>query len=136
MTPDALARIHARAFHDSRPWTSAEFAGLLASPHVFLVSGEACFALGRVVADEAELLTIATDPSAQGQGRGRAQLRAFEDHARDRGAETAFLEVAADNHPARALYDSAGYQQDGLRKAYYPRASAPPADALLLRKPL
>ncbi|MFN4101064.1 MAG: GNAT family N-acetyltransferase, partial [Pararhodobacter sp.] len=106
MTPEALAALHARAFATPPPWSAAGFAGLLDSPLVFLTAdaqGRA-FALGRVVAGEAELLTLATDPAARRQGLARAQMAAFEREAQARGAVTAFLEVAEDNAAARALY--------------------------------
>jgi ribosomal-protein-alanine N-acetyltransferase len=43
-----------------------------------------------------------------------------------------FLEVAADNTAARALYAAAGYQQVGQRRGYY----AGGIDALVLARPL
>jgi [ribosomal protein S18]-alanine N-acetyltransferase len=108
MTPADLARLHAACFTMPRPWGAAEFADLLASPLVFLVAEPAGFALGRAVADEAELLTLAVDPSARRQGSGRRLLTKFEAEAASRGATSAFLDVAAGNDAARALYLSAG----------------------------
>jgi len=52
------------------------------------------------------------------------------------GAGSLFLEVAVDNVPAIALYDMAGFRHAGLRKSYYLRQGAPPADALILRRDL
>jgi len=57
--PESLARLHGACFTAPRPWSAAEFAALLASPGVILVSGAAGFARGRTAADEAELLTLA-----------------------------------------------------------------------------
>lgn len=132
-----MAAIHARAFAgQGRAWTAAEFAGLAQSPHVFAVGDAEAFALGRVAADEAELLTLATDPNHRRQGRARACLAAFEAEARARGACAAILEVAADNAAALALYRPAGYVQTACRKRYYPRGHGHAADALILRKSL
>ena len=137
MTPEALADTHARAFAgQGRGWSAAEFADLLDDRHVFSVGCARCFALGRVVADEAELLTLATDPPARRQGLARAALAAFEAAARARGATSGFLEVAEDNAAARALYVAAHWQEVARRAAYYPRAGGPAVDALLLAKPL
>lgn len=136
MTPEELAEIYAAAFPGSRGWSADEFAELLASPHVFLVSRQQAFALGRVIADEAELLTIATYPDRQGQGLGRHCLRDFCDTAHVRGAARAFLEVAADNHAALYLYESDGWQKTGLRKGYYARSAGGPVDAVLMGKSL
>lgn len=139
MTPEVLAALHAASFPAERGWTADEFAGLLADPHVFTMAarGDAPgFAVGRAVVGEAELLTLAVAPEARRQGLGRALLAAFEAEARDRGAQAAFLEVAADNAAAIALYSGAGYAERGRRPAYYPRSGRPAADALLMGRDL
>ncbi len=91
------------------------------------------FALGRVAADEAELLTIAVDPGHRLQGIGRACCAAFEAEAKSRGAVRAFLEVAATNEAARRLYLASGWIRNGRRQAYY-RTSAGRADAILMSR--
>ncbi len=137
MTPEEMARTHARAFDgQARAWSAAEFRALLDNHLTFATGDRHAFALGRASANEAELLTLATDPAYQRRGLARACLAAFETEARRRGARIAFLEVAADNAPALALYRVAGYAQTARRAAYYPRADGPAADALILRKPL
>ena len=137
MTPEQLAATHARAFdRGDRGWSSAEFATLLDCPGALVVGEDRAFALGRVIADEAELLTLATDPAARRQGLARAVLAAFEAQARARGATRAFLEVAADNAAARALYALAEWDIIARRSAYYARSPEPAVDALVLTKSL
>ncbi|MCW8842454.1 MAG: GNAT family N-acetyltransferase, partial [Rhodobacteraceae bacterium] len=119
MTPADLAQLHGAAFSQSRAWSEAEFQDLLVSPLSFVLGDSHSFALGRVIADEAELLTIATHPKARRQGLARARLTAFEDMAKARGATSVFLEVAANNKAAFALYTDQGYIQTARRKAYY-----------------
>lgn len=131
-----MARIHAAAFPDSRGWRRDEFAALAQSQHVFFVSKPDGFAAGRVIVDEAELLTIAVAPAAQGQGFGRVLLQRFEHMAQSRGATCAFLEVAEDNAPALALYHRAGWRESGRREGYYSRKTGKKLDALLFEKPL
>ncbi|WP_323020149.1 GNAT family N-acetyltransferase [Pararhodobacter sp.] len=138
MSPEDLALLHAAAFTAPPPWSAASFAGLLASPAVFLVAdprGRA-FALGRVVAGEAELLTLATDPGARRQGLARASLAEFDRAARERGALSAFLEVAEDNAAARALYVACGWTQQGRRPGYYVAPGGERIAALILCKSL
>ncbi|MEO1238552.1 MAG: GNAT family N-acetyltransferase [Pseudomonadota bacterium] len=94
------------------------------------------FALGRVMADQAELLALVVDPEHRGQGLGHALLTRFEAESAGRGAATGFLEVAADNQPALKLYKTAGWTKTGARAAYYPRGTKPAANALILRKVL
>ncbi|ASM71255.1 MULTISPECIES: ribosomal protein S18-alanine N-acetyltransferase [Roseobacteraceae] len=135
MTPLHMAHIHAAAFTSARPWSADEFAALLDNPHVFASSQPQGFALVREVAGEAELLTIAVHPDHQGQGIGRVLMVQWMDRVRPTASE-AFLEVAADNAPALALYTACGFGQAGLRAAYYPRANAPAVDAVLMRASL
>lgn len=136
MTPEGLAHLHARAFTGQRPWSAVEFTSFLASPTVFLVHSDHAFALGRVILDEAELLTLATDPAHQRKGLGYKMLAAFHDVAQQRGATRFFLEVAADNTAALALYQAAGYAPDGQRAGYYHMIDGQTVDAVMMSRAL
>jgi len=136
---DRAAALHRQAFEPAgeRPWTRRDMAELLASPGVFgLFVGpdgrEDGFALWRTAADEAELLTIAVQSDRRRDGLGRALLEAVVERARHGGAQNLFLEVGADNAPARSLYSQAGFVEVGRRPGYY-RRHAGLADALVLR---
>jgi len=136
MTPAALAALHARCFDLPPPWSAASFAGLLADPAVGLLAdpGGRGFALLRVAADEAELLTLAVDPAARRQGVARALLAGFDRSAAAAGARRAFLEVAETNAAGRALYAGCGWHQQGRRPRYYTRPGQPPVAAIVLGK--
>jgi ribosomal-protein-alanine N-acetyltransferase len=133
VTPERMAQIYAAAFPDMRPWSAAEIADLLCNPMIEAITGDDAFGLTQTIAGESELLTLAVHPGAQGKGTGRALLREW---LGKNGVQVAFLEVAADNTAAIALYHSTGFAQEGLRPAYYPRKNAPPADAILMRRQL
>ncbi len=132
MTPQELAHIHAAAFTQSRPWSAEEFAGLLAGRFVHVIGDTRSFALFQVVADEAELLTIATHPAYQRQGLARQVMTDWHTEARRLGASCAFLEVASDNDPAIELYRATGYNPRGTRRAYYQRKSGADVDAIVM----
>lgn len=137
MTPEALAALHARCFRSPPPWSAADFAGFLADPLAFLLSeGDAGFLLGRAVAGEAELLTLAVAPEARRRGLGRKLVARFLYQAQLRGAERAFLEVRADNAAAIALYESAGFAPAGRRRGYYRDKDGSRTDALVLAREL
>lgn len=136
MNPDRLAALYARAFASSVGWGAEDFRAVLATPGAFLVHGPHAFALGRMAADEVELLLMATDPAWRRQGRAQRVLRAFEDEARARGAVTMFLEVSKANRAARALYHWAGWTEVGRRENYYAVTGGPREVALVLRKDL
>ncbi len=69
---------------------------------------------------EAELQALLVDETRRGQGLARQLLAAVVDQARDWGSERLLLEVRAGNAAAIALYRRAGFQEDGLRRGYYP----------------
>lgn len=133
MTPAQMARIHAAAFVNDRPWSADEFSDLIASKFVNAICVKGGFALIRVIIDEAELLTIAVDPAYQRQGIARALMAQWTSHAAGSGAVTAFLEVAADNTAARALYAGCHFVEVSRRSSYYQRKHAPSVDAIILR---
>jgi ribosomal-protein-alanine N-acetyltransferase len=135
----ALAAAHADSFTES--WSGEEIAAVLASPGAFglVVRGEgeavAAFALARTAADEAELLTLAVAPRARRRGVGAALVEAVAGAAAAAGARRLFLEVAADNAAALALYRGAGFAPVGQRPAYY-RRGAGVVDALVFARDL
>jgi ribosomal-protein-alanine N-acetyltransferase len=137
VTPEALAALHADAMPRGRAWSAAEFAALAAAPGALLLCEGGCgFALGRVAADEAELLMLAVAPPARRRGVATRLLAGFEDAARHAGAAEAFLEVDAANTAAQALYAMAGYTERGRRPGYYGHADGHRSDALILGKTL
>jgi ribosomal-protein-alanine N-acetyltransferase len=133
MTPEALARLHGEAFSPDRGWTAVEFSELLTQPTVQIFERPQAFALVRSVADEAELLTLAVAPAARRGGLADALMRDWMSKVR---ATSAFLEVAADNHAAQALYEKHGFAVCGRRRAYYARPDSAAVDALLMRAAL
>ena len=67
---------------------------------------------------------------------GGRLLQGFLAEARRRDGETAFLEVAADNAPAIALYLAAGFVQAGRRRGYYAGPRGDKTDTQVLSRPL
>ncbi|MBB5700391.1 ribosomal-protein-alanine acetyltransferase [Ochrobactrum daejeonense] len=137
----AIQRIHATAFHHG--WSSDDFRSLIGQNTVFgFVArpegkpNEACgFVLARLVAGEAEILTIAVARDAQRQGIGRMLMDAVLRHLYQERAETLFLEVDEANIAAQTLYRRLGFQKVGDRPAYYETANGRSA-ALILRRDL
>lgn len=137
-----LAVLHKEAFDEY--WDEGAFASALAQPGAFgfIVTQDngaepLGFALLRAVvfADgggEAEVLTLATRPGARRQGVARRALTAALAKVRTAGVERVYLEVAADNIAARALYGSLGFHEVGRRKGYYARTDEAPVDAVVM----
>ncbi|GAA4540518.1 ribosomal protein S18-alanine N-acetyltransferase [Amycolatopsis samaneae] len=80
---------------------------------------------------ETSVHTIGVVPEAQGQGYGKALLRALLERADELDAPV-FLEVRTDNESAIALYERHGFERIGVRKRYY-RPSG--ADAYTMVRP-
>ena len=119
-----MAALHAACFTVPRPWSAAEFTALLADPLAFVLTGRDALLVGRVVADEAEVLTLAVAPGARRAGAGMRLVQACLAKAASQGASAAFLEVAASNVAALALYRRAGFSQRGRRRGYYSATDA------------
>jgi ribosomal-protein-alanine N-acetyltransferase len=94
------------------------------------------FSISRVLAPEAELLTIAVGRGWQGAGIGRMLLAAHLGRLATQRVSHVFLEVDEGNAPALKLYQSFGFQQVGKRPGYYPGKDGSRATALVLRAEL
>lgn len=135
-----LATLHAECFE--RPWTAEEFARLMALPEAraFLaLEGEepAGFVLANAAAGEAEILTIATRPQNRRKGHACELIdKLTSELLSERGIQSLFIEVAASNNAAMALYEKAGFKPVGLRKSYYRSANGNTDDAHVMRKEL
>jgi len=126
----AMAEIHAASF--PRPWSEDEIASLLSGPgmQAWVAKPEgqseiAGFLILREAAGEAEIITVATAPSARRTGAGHALMLAAIRHCRADGLERLLLEVGENNAPAIALYRSLGFRQISTRKGNYASHSAP-----------
>lgn len=135
-----LAAIHATGFE--RGWDAIEFERLLLDPQTVCHMARAGrgaatgFALSRLVAGEAEILTVAVLPAARGKGLARRILQIHFETLAAHGARHVVLEVASDNEAALNLYEAFGFVEIGRRPAYYARAGREPVAALLMRRDL
>ena len=82
-----------------------------------------------LIADEAEVATLAVTPQERGKGIARQLLATALHLAWQAGARKSQLDVRVSNAPALRLYYGFGYQPVGLRPGYYEDTHE---DALLL----
>jgi ribosomal-protein-alanine N-acetyltransferase len=82
---------------------------------------------------QADVVTLAVDPSRWGRGTGTALLTALVDEAARRGCTEVLLEVRQDNPRARRLYQREGFTEVGIRRGYYQPSGV---DAVVMRKAL
>jgi [ribosomal protein S18]-alanine N-acetyltransferase len=134
-----LAQLHGESFH--RGWGEGEFEGMLTERNTLvhrlrIGNRIAGFAVSRMAADEAEILSIAVAASQRGRGLSRNLLLTHLGHLAGRGARTIFLEVEENNQPARRLYERAGFSVVGRRERYYQQPGGEQLNALLMRRDL
>jgi ribosomal-protein-alanine N-acetyltransferase len=133
----ALSALHCASFH--RGWSDGEFEQLLFDRTVVAHRATVgrtlvAFILSRMVAEEAEILSVATVAARRGKGLARRLLDLHLRRLVGLGVRTVFLEVGEANVPARRLYRRAGFREVGRREGYYPAGTA--SAALILRREL
>jgi N6-L-threonylcarbamoyladenine synthase len=134
---DILAAIHAPCFEDC--WDAGAMSALLATPGSIALlatqdknkkSEAGGFVLLRVAADEMEILTLAVLPHMRRRGVALALMQAVRWQAEKTGTKKIFIEYARNNVAAHALYEKAGYAQNGVRMNYYKNADGTVCDAI------
>ena len=123
-----IVAIEQEVFADSA-WSAATMLAELRSPHTYYLlathpdSPETVVGYGGMFvgkgAEQADIQTIAVVPELRSQGLGRELMTALIREAELRGVQDLFLDVRADNIPARALYRSLGFAEQGVRRGYY-----------------
>jgi [ribosomal protein S18]-alanine N-acetyltransferase len=118
------------------PWSEGIFRDCLKAGYSgWILSNEqgamGGYALMSMAVDEAHVLNLCIDLTAQRQGLGRMLLEHMIRLARAANATIVLLEVRRSNKAAIHLYESHGFQRLGLRKGYYP-AEGGREDALVL----
>jgi ribosomal-protein-alanine N-acetyltransferase len=134
-----LAQLHAASF--AHGWGESEFEQMMSERNTLvhrLKIGRKTvgFAVSRMGADEAEILSIAIDSAYRGRGLSRSLLMTHLGHLAGRGVRTIFLEVEENNQAARRLYERTGFVVVGRRERYYKQANGEQLNALLMRRDL
>ena len=119
---EALVALDALCF-GAEAWSLAQITGSLS---LSTTIGMACMEDNRIVGfylaqkteEETEIQTLGVHPDFCRRGLGRLMLNHI---LSNQQKGTVFLDVAADNCPARQLYESAGFTIFGTRPAYYQR---------------
>ena len=122
-------------------WTPEMFTAEFAQPasrRLYLVAEEGDGLIGYAVmrftgGPQADVVTLAVQPSRWGRGTGTALLTALVDEAARRGCTEVLLEVRKDNARARRLYLREGFTEIGIRRGYYQPSGV---DAVVMRKVL
>jgi len=129
---DALAELERQAF--SRPWSYDALAEELQNPlAVFMVAEDADgTALGYLgmhhILDEGMVANLVVRADCRRRGIASALLRQARAYAEEHELNRLTLEVRASNAAAIALYQSHGFEPEGLRPGFY---DSPKEDAAI-----
>ena len=124
-----LAQLHGLAFVDGA-WPKSAFVDLLVQKTVTALGHADGFIMLQHMPDGVEILTLAVHPEKRRRGLAR---RLMAHMITTLQPAKIWLEVAADNAAAQALYQGFGFVEDGRRSKYYKRAGNFPVDAVLMR---
>ena len=132
---ELLSTLHHASF--SQGWSAPDISSMfeIKGTRSFIaeIANEAAgFALIRSIADQTELLIIATLPSRRKMNVATQLLKKSFAAAQHADAEKIFLEVAHSNQSAQKLYIKLGFTEIGRRKSYY----ADGDDAVLMARSL
>lgn len=130
------AALHKRANMPTRAWSAEEYQQLLDDRFTVFTKHANGFAVGRVIADQAELFMIIVAPDVRGRGLGQDILDQFLDVCRRKGACEVLLEVGESNYAARALYGRSDFEMQGQRPKYYHHEDGIQDNAVLYKRAL
>jgi len=117
---NAIYALEKRA--NPHPWSRRNFADSIACRHlcvgVKVQHKWVAQAVFSVAAGDAELLIISVEPAWQGKGIAKKLIECMAEELASVAREL-FLEVRSSNDRAIQLYESLGFNQLGVRPAYY-----------------
>jgi ribosomal-protein-alanine N-acetyltransferase len=119
------------------PWSKGNFIDSLAAGYPALVlRDQQGLMLGYLLAlkgpDEMHLLNLALLPEQQGRGLARLMLDELCRLSRQHCCDSLWLEVRQSNLRARRFYQRYGFEEVGMRPAYYPVLQGQREDAVLM----
>lgn len=119
------------------PWTEGIFRDCIKAGYTMQVLRDDSALVGygvmQLAADEAHILNLCVDQAYNGRGYARQLLAKLLDMAERAGAQMAFLEARPSVPRAIELYERAGFNEVGLRRAYYESADGR-EDAIVMAK--
>ena len=131
---EAVSEIEREAF--SMPWSAEDFLEMVEADYAHYYVAESN---GRIVGccgvrnlmGEGEITNVVVAASYRRQGIGRQMLEYLLREVKTLGIGDCTLEVRVSNTPAIRLYESLGFQGEGIRPNFYEK---PVEDALIMWK--
>lgn len=131
---EAVSRIEQETF--SMPWSPEDFLEMVEADYAYYyvaeVEGEIVGCCGiRNIVGEGEITNVVVASEYRGRGIGRALMEYMLREAVFHGIGDCTLEVRVSNASAIRLYESLGFQSEGIRPGFYEK---PKEDAMIMWK--
>ena len=128
---DLLAELERACLPDA--WQKSTLQSVLnEARYLVLLVEDFGYLIGWSASGAAEIERVGVLPAQRSHGVAASLVRAAIAAFANRGAREVWLEVRADNSAARALYRKCGFEENGVRRAYYDDGE----DAILMRRDL
>lgn len=131
---EAVSEIEEEAF--SQPWSAKDFMEMAEADYAYYYVAEdngkivGCCGV-RNMAGEGEITNVVVAKAFRRRGIGRKLMEYMLNEAAAAGIGACTLEVRVSNAPAIHLYESLGFQAEGIRPGFYEK---PLEDALIMWK--
>lgn len=131
---ETVSRIEQETF--SMPWSSRDFMEMVEADYAYYYVAEVedeivgCCGI-RNMAGEGEITNVVVASGFRRKGIGRALMEHMLSEAPFHGIGDCTLEVRVSNIPAICLYESLGFQSEGIRPGFYEK---PKEDAVIMWK--
>ena len=121
------------------PWSKSSFEeelkNILATYFVAKIDGKVIGYLGSwMVIDECHITNIAVHSKYRRNGIASKLVQELLRYCNEHGISYILLEVRINNFAAQKLYETFGFQTDGIRKGYYKNPDGTYDDAILMVK--
>ncbi len=133
---EALFHVADTGFQTQSPWTVKQIQDTLDTEssllHYATIAGTVVgFIMASVTLDMVDVFIVVVSEEYKKRSIGTKLFEALIDYCHKNDIAEIILETRITNTPAIGLYERVGFQQIGLRKAYY---SSPIEDAILMKK--
>ena len=134
LTPDyqQLAILHQQCFEHG--WSVQDFTELYTIKGTLAVIDDKAFAVIRILAGEAEIITLGVLPDYRKHNIASAMVREIVNYCQHNQVNSLFLEVRQSNQSAIKLYHNAGFKVIAIRKEYYRNPDNSYENALMMQK--
>ena len=118
---------------DSIQFSLEDFKRFQKSKNIKIQKEQNCIAILGLTDREVEIYFIGVVESFRGRGLGKKLLKSIISFSKYYGADFIILEVGINNIPAKNMYLSFNFIENGIRKNYYRNSSGSREDAIIMK---